>query len=182
MADALDKPRGLSAQAAVEQADRRRDPRAMVNLDAEIQESATGARSKGRVTDLGLGGCYVDMMAVFPLGARVIVRMAREGEIFQADADVKYSKQGLGMGLAFTELTEEKQSQLIGWANEISVKKPAESPERTIPLSNSRVVTGGAFEPGALQLLIKILTRKGMLTQAEVEQILRELMRNPSRL
>ncbi len=172
MADALEVPRKVGTITSVEQSDRRKDLRIGVNLDGEIEEPNAHAKVNGRVTDLGLGGCYVDVMTVFPVGTPVLARISREGQLFQVEAEVKYSKQGLGMGLAFSKLTQEQQLLLMGWAVELSGGTFGEVKAATV---GTRLASGGEVEPGVLHKLIKILTHKGILSHSESDQVLREL-------
>ena len=178
MADAFDKPPGTSVPVGTEQINRRKDLRVGVNLDAEVEEPKAKAQVRGRVTDISLGGCYVDVMTTFPVGTLVSARISRDGQLFQADAEVRYSKEGLGMGLAFTNMHLEEQARLLRWAEELLISGTIDL--RTEKSTPSKMRESIPFEsdPTALQLLIRILMRKGVLTHFESDQLLREVAKS----
>ena len=55
------------------EADRRNADRHVFTASAEVIEVGSGARFSTRTTDLGPGGCFVDTMLPFPVGAKVRV-------------------------------------------------------------------------------------------------------------
>ena len=65
-------------------------------------------RLSGRVSDLGRGGCYVDTINAFPVGADVKIRIVKDHASFVAQARVLYASSGIGMGLAFTKIEPER--------------------------------------------------------------------------
>ena len=71
------------------------------------------------MSEIGIGGCYVDAMNPFPEGAAVQVRILRDQGTFEAKAKVVYCDSTMGMGLAFTEMTPEQRSLLEDWLAEI---------------------------------------------------------------
>jgi hypothetical protein len=175
MADRSENPTTVNTDIAVEQSDRRIDVRIQANLDVEIEEPKARAKVHGRVTDLGLGGCYIDVMSVFPVETVVRVRIRRDDQELQTEAAVVYSKQGLGMGLAFKGLAEEQRSRLLRWTGELSADSSIVADREVKLPSTAAEMTGKAPESGALQQLIRILSRKGIITHSEFEQLLREL-------
>jgi hypothetical protein len=154
--------------------ERRKVPRYPVNSDSEVEEPRVHAKIKGRMTDLGLGGCYVDAIVTFPIGTEVHIRMAREDLDFEADATVVFSKPGLGMGLEFTNLTGADRRYLSKWVDELSgVERGPEIPSRTAPLDDDEA--GERGELSALQKLVKVLLQRDVITQSDFEQILHEI-------
>lgn len=154
--------------------ERRKIPRYAVNADSEVEEPRVRAKINGRMTDIGLGGCYVDAMMTFPVDTPVHVRMKREDMYFEADAKVVFSKQGLGMGLAFTELTSAHRKYLAEWVEELSGnERIVEKPARNTPLSDEEA--GERSDQMALQQLIKVLLQRDVITQSDFERILRAI-------
>jgi hypothetical protein len=178
MADAFKLPREFAANSALEQPDRRRDLRIGVNLDVVVEELQAQTRVKGRITDLSLGGCYVDVMAVFPLATPVKVHIFRDDQKFLADAEVRYSKAGLGMGLEFADLNSEQKATLAVWAGDLSKTAPVEPVTEISSPASVRDSRGTTGDRDALHVLIKILMHKGTLTHGEAEQVLREWTKN----
>ena len=154
--------------------ERRKVPRYQVNSDSEVEEPRVRAKIKGRMTDLGLGGCYVDAIVTFPVGTEVHIRMAREDLDFEADATVVFSKPGLGMGLEFTNLTGADRRYLSKWVDELSgVERASEIPSRTMPLDDEEASERG--ELSAVQKLLRVLLQRDVITQSDFEQVLREI-------
>ncbi len=85
----------------------------------EVTELRTGALLSARISELGVGGCYVDALNPFPEGALVGVRILRDQGVFQTKAKVVYCDCRFGMGLAFIELTPDQRSILENWLAEI---------------------------------------------------------------
>ncbi len=137
MAGDSHKYAGTLVRNVVKHDERRKIPRYAVNADSEVEEPRVRAKINGRMTDLGLGGCYVDAMMTFPVGTAVHLRMKREDLHFEADAKVVFSKPGLGMGLAFTELTSAHKEYLAEWVDELSgAERIAEKPTKSTPLDD----------------------------------------------
>lgn len=135
---------------------------------ADIVDLASGARFSTRTTDLGPGGCFVDTMVPFESGSRVRVSI-REGQIhFEATGMVVYSQSGLGMGVAFDVLEPEQRKALAVWLGE-EVSEHLESQTTAqetrvpgLPHGSDRV---------ALLRLVKLMTKKGILSEGEVASI-----------
>jgi hypothetical protein len=174
MASDSHKYAGTVARTVTKQDERRKIPRYAVNADSEVEEPRVRARINGRMTDLGMGGCYVDAIMTFPKGTPVRVRMSREDLNFEADAKVVFSKPGLGMGLEFTELTPIHRRYLQEWVDQLSGTEPiAENHTRSTPLDDEEA--GARSDQTALQQLLKVLLQRDVITQSDFEQILRAI-------
>src|ERR1700689_4106534 len=80
------------------QAERRRDLRYPLTAPAEVFEPLSQTKLRARISDISLGGCYVDTINPFPVSTVVKIRLTKEGTTFEADASVMLSQVGLGMG------------------------------------------------------------------------------------
>ena len=85
----------------------------------EVTELRTGALLSARISELGVGGCYVDALNPFPEGALVRLRILRDQGVFETKAKVVYCDSRFGMGLAFVEMTPDQRSLLENWLAEI---------------------------------------------------------------
>lgn len=65
-----------------------------------------------KLTDLSLGGCYLDTAAPFPVRTRIILSMKVAGVDFRAEGIVMVMHPDLGMGIAFTRTTEAQRNDL----------------------------------------------------------------------
>src|ERR1700751_1561905 len=99
-------------KAATREAERRSADRHSFTASAEVVELASGARFSTRTTDLGPGGCFVDTMVPFPVGAKLHVRLHKGKTNFETSGIVVYSQHGLGMGIAFSDLAHDRGSVL----------------------------------------------------------------------
>src|ERR1700680_43857 len=93
--------------------------RAALVPSAEVTEPLSGTRLSGRTSEIGLGGCYVDVLNPLPNGTLVGLRILRDQGVFETKAKVVYCDPRFGMGLAFTDMTPEQRSLLEAWLAEI---------------------------------------------------------------
>ncbi len=85
----------------------------------EVTDLRTGALLSARISELGVGGCYVDALNPFPEGALVGLRILRDQGVFETKAKVVYCDSRFGMGQAFIEMTLDQRSLLENWLAEI---------------------------------------------------------------
>jgi hypothetical protein len=86
---------------------------------AEVTELSSKTRLSARISELGLGGCYVETMNPFSEGSLVQLRILRDQGVFEAKAKVVYTHSNFGMGLAFTEMVPNQRSLLEDWLAEV---------------------------------------------------------------
>jgi hypothetical protein len=86
---------------------------------AEVTDLRSGTRLSARISELGMGGCYIDVLNPFPKDLAVQVKIVRDQGAFEAKAKVVYSDPKFGMGLAFSEVTPEQRAVLEGWLVEL---------------------------------------------------------------
>lgn len=148
---------------AVKDADRRGTDRHLVIASAEIVELSSGARFSTRTTDLGPGGCFVDTLTPFPVGSKVRVTIYKTDSRIESRGMVVYSQQGLGMGVAFDQLSPKDRKALDVWLAELTQGKVA-IPESKRPNQKLKEL---ATDRTALIRLVQLMISKGILTEAE---------------
>jgi hypothetical protein len=158
--------------------ERRASARYSFSATAEAVHLQADTRLSGRVSDLGRGGCYVDTINPFPVGADVKIRILKDNASFVAQARVMYAASGMGMGLAFTKIEPERLKILEGWLAELSGEAPREA--KALDLEDQPPETA-ALDSGnehryVLSELILTLIRKQVLTDAEGKALLQKLM------
>lgn len=90
--------------------ERREDERRGVSLEA-WWESLSG-RQQARVSDLSMGGCYVDTHTAVELGELIVFAIRRpDGSWLELRGRVVSRDHG-GFSLSFTYLTDEEQQEL----------------------------------------------------------------------
>jgi hypothetical protein len=159
-------------------AERRRNLRFPFTAMVEAVENKTGTKVIGRTSDLSLGGCYVDTLSPFAVGAETKIKIQRENETFEAQAKVIYSTIGMGMGLAFISAQQKQVRLFQKWLLEISGQPVPEedSPSQAAsePAATERTQT---LKNVVLSDLIMKLMEKKVLTQGEGKDLLRKLFR-----
>ncbi len=167
--------------------ERRRSSRYPFTTMVEAVELQSMARISGRTSDISRGGCYVDTMSPFPVGAPLKLRLTYANRSFQCQAVVIYAHVGMGMGLAFTQAAPDQVRILQEWIAEVS-GQPLPPPPEPSPVPQP-VPTGVAplvpeaedpeekNERFVLNQLVNLLMRKKILTEKEATALLRELFR-----
>ncbi len=151
------------------EAERRSNDRHVITASAEVVELGSGARFSTRTTDLGPGGCFVDTMVPFPVGANVRVKIQKGKTPFETGGVVVYSQAGLGMGIAFETMEPRQREELDNWLTELTGERQAAT--HSSPYAASRVDPRGT-DHAALVRLVKLMIGKGILTEAEGGSIL----------
>ncbi len=162
--------------------ERRKDVRFSVSASAEMLELHTRTRLIGRASDLGTGGCYIDTVNPFPVGSSLMLNLTSEHHNVHVKANVVYSRTGMGMGLAFTEITPKQKENLTAWLRELNGEVPRPpTPEPNMPFIQEVTIAEPIAQAedtgllGALEELISLLRVKRILSNSEVK-ILREKM------
>ncbi len=152
------------------EADRRGNDRHPITASAEVVELGSGAKFSTRTTDLGPGGCFVDTMVPFPVGANVLVTVHKGKTPLETSGVVVYSQAGLGMGIAFDTMEPQQRQALDSWLAELTGERQA--PARSSPYAAKKPVDPRGTDHAALVRLIRLMIGKGILTEAEGGSIL----------
>jgi PilZ domain len=156
------KPSKTATRSTAE-AERRGGDRHLVTASAEVIELSSGARFTTRTTDLGPGGCFVDTLTPFPVGAQVRVTVYRGNSRFETRGTIVYSQPGLGMGVAFEKLDAGQRAALDAWFEQVTAG-------RHIPESRRPPAYGAkeaASDRVVLTRLVQLLITKGIISESE---------------
>jgi hypothetical protein len=93
--------------------------RCQLVASAEVTDLHSGTRLSARISELSVGGCYVDALTPFPEGTMVRLRITRDQGAFESTGKVVYTHANFGMGVAFADVTMEQRSILESWIAEI---------------------------------------------------------------
>jgi hypothetical protein len=159
-----------------EGAERRRVDRYPFTAAADVVDLRSETRVSGRSSDLGLGGCYIDILSPFGAGSAVTVRLQREEHVFEAKATVTYSQVAMGMGLAFTEVKPEHLAVLRAWVAELSGEA---LPEPDVAAAGPEYATLSTVLnlQQVLNELVSMMVRKKVISDTEGAALLRQIFR-----
>jgi len=109
--------------------ERRRFARHACRIEAQV--AADGAYGKvfvkGKITDISLSGCYVEMLSPLPDETAVELTFNTGHALLHLSAKVCSSQDGFGMGVAFTGMTPDDFEQLRQFAP--PTKEPGQQPK-----------------------------------------------------
>jgi hypothetical protein len=173
-----------AASPGVEQ---RRFPRVSCRIEATLVDETSAMALQVKVTDLSLGGCYVEMLAPLPLGSSVEVALDIAQGVIRARGKVVVAQAGMGMGIAFTSVALEDFEKLREIAppgprptEREQVNPPA--PPRATPSSppngrsNHRASQIAPSTQEVLEAILRILLRKGIVSEEEMAKEFEKLI------
>ena len=92
--------------------DKREDERKPFFAEAMLEFSS--GKYQARISDISLGGCYVDSIASVVEGEAISLSLSfSSGDSQRFDGVIAYVLPGFGFGVRFTGLTEEKKLFLL---------------------------------------------------------------------
>jgi c-di-GMP-binding flagellar brake protein YcgR len=91
--------------------DRRGHPRLKAKVPVEIRTEGSDTPIRGAVSDLSLGGCYIETIFPFPIGTTLEISLRINGTIL-AVATVVTSDPQVGNGIRFTRMLPEDEAEL----------------------------------------------------------------------
>src|SRR5216684_1121252 len=129
-----------------------------------------------KLTDLSLGGCYLETGSPFPLRNRIILSMQVAGTPQRAEAVVLVMHSDLGMGVEFTKATDQQRAHVEGFIHALTsgngvlpeILVEPEGLETTEPVNSPRSKTGSE-DP-----LLDLFRRRSELTPEAFQSELRK--------
>lgn len=89
----------------------RKDDRLSYLKEVELEFSS--GKHSARISDISLGGCYVDTIAQIPVGEPITLHIAASyGESMRFDGKVAYLLEGFGFGVEFVDLSDKHREFL----------------------------------------------------------------------
>jgi hypothetical protein len=96
--------------------ERRIYPRRECRIEAHIKSGGDTHASSVKITDISLGGCYLEMLSPHPIGTSIEIDFPLYESNTHAYATVRSSQSGMGMALQFTEMTPDNFEKLRRFA------------------------------------------------------------------
>lgn len=113
--------------------DRRSSPRLTVSLNA-VWDGADG-NHPARITDLSLGGCYLDTVGETMTGEIVGFRVSlADGDWLYLEGEVRHHTPKKGFGVRFVDLEQEQKEKI-----EALLSAARESGSESVPIAASLV-------------------------------------------
>ena len=129
--------------------EKRRSTRYRCEGSAGMREDGRDVQTWARFTDISLHGCYVEAQATYPVGTVLHLKLEANGVRVENKGTVRVSYPYLGMGIAFTEVSEEtrkRMKEMMGSLSrptaimglgigspEIASSLPAQEPPHALP-------------------------------------------------
>ncbi|MGA8224479.1 MAG: PilZ domain-containing protein [Candidatus Acidiferrales bacterium] len=176
----------------------RQFPRQSCRIESLIAMEGTTMNVPAKVTDISFSGCYVEMLSPLPVDTLIELTLNPGDTTLHVHGKVRYSQMGMGMGIAFTGASPEDFEKLRKLAppgiGASVANAPAPAPvqplsparPRTPPQPDptaAREVTAPGIPPArpattsdALEAVVRVLFRKGILSRSELTEELEKLL------
>ncbi|HZQ70433.1 MAG TPA: PilZ domain-containing protein [Terriglobales bacterium] len=92
--------------------ERRQHPRLKCLNSVELHPAAATAPIWSKTTEMGLGGCFVEMPMPLPVGTTLKISLWVKDEKLRFSGKVVNSRPGFGVGIQFTEISPEDLQRL----------------------------------------------------------------------
>jgi len=177
--------------------ERRQFARRACRIEVRLTTDGDSEGLAGKITDISLGGCYVEMLSPLPVGTAVQLAFRLDEEPLNLSGKVSSSQMSMGMGVTFTMMSPDHFEKLRQFAppaaSPVKIAAPsaatpavdvarAPQPRTAAPRTVSRSHVAADFNsadlPGtaeALDAILRVLLRKGVITRAELSEELEKL-------
>ena len=162
--------------------ERRKSPRYRCQGSARLREIVSGISTWATFTDISLHGCYVEAMATFRMGAKLRLTIEVNGFRVECNGEVKVVYPNLGMGIAFTTMSDPDRERLRELLRSLSRPSVilAVRPEVTAAtvtegrLSATNPATTITNPGAALRAVMNFFDERHILSREEFFRILRK--------
>ncbi len=145
------------AASATPGSERRTAPRYKSRGSADIFVPNVSFPTRGQIDDISLSGVYIQTNAPLLVGSKVKLNLTIQGCALQAEAEVRTSHPGVGMGLMFTNMNTDNRLILGNLVNRLGGIPPAMS--KTAVTASSGAVAAPAPAPAAASLRWDVIGR-----------------------
>jgi diguanylate cyclase (GGDEF)-like protein len=103
----------LEKQKQVAYKDRRAHPRMKCRVTIEVQTEAAGIPLFANLTDVSMGGCYVETSTILPAGSQIKLGFSMDDATLSAEGVVARLDPGSGIAVQFREMNREARERMI---------------------------------------------------------------------
>jgi hypothetical protein len=171
--------------------ERRKFARHACRIETQVVTEDGSVGVPGTITDVSLGGCYVEMLSPLPVDSTIHLSLNPGTTTLHMSGKVRSSQMGLGMGVSFTGMGPEDFEKLWRFAPPTTdAPAPAKmAPIRPVPFRQSAPPRNNAAKTSAhsyaaaesdtldlsptaetLEALVRLLLKKGIFTQGELAE------------
>lgn len=171
--------------------DRRRFLRKPYRIETQVSSEDFHVKQPGKITDISLGGCYVEMLGPPPINSVVELDLDSSPTPLHLSGTVRSSQPGFGMGIEFAGMSPQAYEHLRAIAPPMAAASaPARAPLRSAVAQPKAEVSSTGYQSSsfaesannhltttaeALEAMMRVLFRKGLLTRAELTEELETL-------
>jgi hypothetical protein len=176
--------------------EQRQFPRQSCRIESLVAIEGTTMNVPAKVTDISISGCYLEMLSPLPVDTLIELTLNPGDTTLHVHGKVRYSQMGMGMGVAFTGVAPadfEKLRKLappgIGAAVPSTpapvqaapparprTPAPPEPPAQTHAASPGMRAGTQPTTSEALEAVVRVLFRKGILSRSELTEELEKLL------
>ena len=120
---------------------------------AEIRQQGVDSRIWARLTDISLGGCYLETMSPLPVLTYVNLGLILEEQHLNAKGQVVVAHPNFGMGIQFIDMSAADRKMLEGWLATLAPKvvtpigrRGGENPARTLEKESAALLVQAVTE------------------------------------
>ena len=166
-----------SAGDSFQGAEKRRSPRYKCEGSAEVREDGCDVRTWATFSDISVHGCYVEAQATYPAGTVLHLKLEVNGMRVDTKGTVRVSYPYLGMGIAFTDISEETATTLrklvAGLSHPCMVMGPGIA--GSVPANSLRDAVPLITDPAAaVQALMEFFEKRHMLMREDFLTLLKK--------
>jgi hypothetical protein len=158
--------------------------RHLCRIETQVANGDDSVGLSGKLTDISLGGCYVEMLSPLPLDTPIQLVFNLGDTPLRVSGRVCSSQMALGMGVSFTGMSPENFEALRRFAPPVALPAPPPfvHPRVSAPQAGSRSYSepeaDSIFLPAtseALEAVVRLLLRKGLLTRSDLTEEMEKL-------
>jgi hypothetical protein len=156
--------------------EKRRSPRYKCEGSAEMTEEGCETRAWASFKDISMHGCYVEATSTYAVGTNLVLKLAANGFQVSGKGAVRVNYPYLGMGIAFTEMSQDDRTRLRSLLQAITRPSVILGPGAAAvasPASLREPVPVISNPAAAVQALIQVFEKRQMLLRDEFVRILR---------
>jgi hypothetical protein len=160
-------PKVIPAMSSVNktQTERRRFQRYSWGANAQVRKKGVPVNTPCKVSDISLGGCYVELMMPFPQETPIELDLFWQDRKLTIDARVATSHAAIGMGASFFGFSETQFRLLQELIDELSGKRQPAQPAKAVSTVNPAELTRD---------LLDWFDKHNALSRAQFEQLVQK--------